>query len=75
VQQADGIVLGIVAAKAVRADHLRKEVALVRWSRVAAPAHFAEPDAQARLGELPRGFRASEAAADDMDVEGHGRGH
>ena len=72
VEQADGIVLGVVGAKAVRADHLGEAVGLVRRGRVAAAAHFAEAHAQARLGELPSGFRAGEAAADDVDVEGHG---
>ena len=71
VEQADGIVLGIVGAKAVRADHLGEAVGLVRRRRVAAAAHFAEPHAQARLGELPCGFGPGESAADDVDVEGH----
>ena len=39
---------------------------------VAAAAHFAQAHAQARLGELPRGLGSGEAAADDLDVEGHG---
>ena len=71
VEQADGIVLGIVGAEAVRADHLGEAVGLVRRSRVAAAAHFAQAHAQARLGELPGGFGTGEAAADDVDVEGH----
>ena len=58
-------------AEAVRADHLGEAVAFVRWRPVAAAAHFAEPYAQARLGELPGGFGPGEAAADDVDVEGH----
>ena len=41
VEQADGIVLGIVGPEAVRADHLREAVGLVRGSHVAAAAHFA----------------------------------
>ena len=56
VEQADGIVLGIVGAEAVRADHLGEAVGLVRRRRVAAAAHFAEAHAQAGLGELPCGF-------------------
>ena len=70
-EQADGIVLGIVGAEAVRADHLGQAVGLVRRRHVAAAAHFAQADAEARLGELPGGFGAGEAAADDVDVEGH----
>ena len=41
VEQADRIVLGIVGAEAVRADHLGQPVGLVRRRRVAAAAHFA----------------------------------
>ena len=62
-------------AEAVRADHLGEAVGLVRGRRVAAAAHFAEADAQAGFGELPGGFASGEAAADDVDVEGHGRRH
>jgi hypothetical protein len=71
VEQADGIVLGIVGAETVGADHLGEAVGLVRWSHVSAAAHFAEADAQARFGELPGSFAAREAAADDVHVEGH----
>ena len=71
VEQADRIVLGIVGAEAVRADHLGEPVGLVRRRRVAAAAHLAEPHAKARLGELPGGLGPGEAAADDLDVEGH----
>ena len=72
VEQADGIVLGIVGAEAVRADHLGEAVGFMRRRHVAAAAHFAEAHAQARLGELPGGFGSGEPAADDVDVEGHG---
>ena len=71
VEQADRIVLGIVGAEAVRADHLGEPVGLVRRRHVAAAAHFAQADAQARLGQLPGRFGPGEAAADDVDVEGH----
>src|SRR5437763_11314493 len=71
VKQADGIVLGIVASKAVRTDHLGKPVGLVSWCAVAAAAHFAEAHSNARFGELPGSLGSGETAADDMDVEGH----
>ena len=72
-EQANRIVLGIVAAKAVRADHLGEAIGLMRRSRVAAPAHFADADAQARFGKLPSSFRPGQPAADDVNVEGHTR--
>jgi len=71
VEQPDRIMLGIVRAEAVRADHLGEAVGLVRRRRVAAAAHFTQPHAQAGLGQLPRGFRSGEPAADDVDVEVH----
>ena len=61
VEQADRIVLGIVGAEAVRADHLGEAVGLVRRRRVAAAAHLAQAHAQARLGELPRGLATRRA--------------
>ena len=73
VEQADRIGLGVVGAEAVRADHLGKPVAVVRGGGVAAAAHFAEADLEAGFGELPRGFGAGEAAADDVNVVGHAR--
>ena len=69
VEQADRIVLGIVRAEAVRADHFGETVGLVRRRAVAAAAHFAQADAQARFGELPGSLGAGESAADDVDVE------
>ncbi len=71
VEQADGIVLGIVAAEAVRADHLGELVGLVRRRPVAAAAHLAQADARAGLGQLPCRLAPGEPAADDVDVEGH----
>ena len=71
VEQADGIVLGIVGAEAVRADHFGQAVALVRGRGVAAAAHFAQADLQPGLGQLPRRFRPGQPAADDVDIEGH----
>ena len=54
VQQSDCIVLGIVGPEAVGADHLGQAVGFVRRSRVAAPAHLAQPYHEPRLGQLPR---------------------
>ena len=71
VQQPDRIVLGIVRAEAVRADHLGEAVGFVRRSRVPAAAHFAQADPDARFGELPRRLAPGEPAADDVDMEGH----
>src|SRR3546814_2644623 len=61
-EQADGIAVAIVAAETVRAHHFGERVALMRGRHVAASAHFGEADAIARLGELPGGFGAREAA-------------
>ena len=41
VEQADGVVLGVVRPEAVRADHLRQPIGLVRRRRIAAAAHLA----------------------------------
>ena len=71
VEQPDGIVVGIVGAEAVGADHFGETVGLMSGCRVATPAHFAEAHAQARFGELPGGFGSRKTAADDVDVEGH----
>ena len=56
VEQADRIVLGIVGAEAVRADHFGEAIGLVRRRRVAAAAHFAEAHAKPGFGELPCGL-------------------
>ena len=73
VEQSNRIVLGIVGAEAVRADHFGE--ASVWCAAVVSPlpriSLRAHP--QARLGELPRGLRPGEAAADDVDVEWHVR--
>ena len=49
-------------------------VTLVRGRRIAAAAHLAQAHAQAGLRQLPRGFGSGEAAADDVNVEGHRAG-
>ena len=73
VEQAHSIVVGVIRAKAVRADHFRQPVGLVRGRRAATTAHLAETDAQPAFRKLPGCFGAGEAAADDVDVEGHVR--
>ena len=71
-QQPDRIGLGVVGAEGVRADQLGKAVALVRLG-AANGAHLVQHDRHARLGRLPRRFRAGEAAADDVDgIDAHG---
>src|SRR5204862_7984028 len=71
VEQAGRIVLGIVAAKAVRANHLGETVGLVRRGGVSAAAHFGETNAKSRLGQLPGSLGSGQAATDDVHVEGH----
>ena len=71
VEQADGVVLRIVGAEAVRADHLGKPIGFVGRGHVAAAAHFAEANLESGLGELPRGFGSGEPAADDVNLMRH----
>ena len=72
VEQADGIMLGIVGAEAVRAHHLGEAVGLVRRRAVAPAAHFGQAHLEPGLGQLPRRFRPGQPAADDVNVMGHG---
>ena len=65
-QQADGIVRGVVGAERIGADQLGIAVGLVRGGRPLRP-HLVQRDRHAGLRELPGGLRAGEAAADDMD--------
>src|SRR5690606_26512104 len=65
-EQADRVLLVIVRAEAVRADELGKAVRAVRVGAFD-PAHLVENDLGAGFGGLPGGFRASKAAADDMN--------
>src|SRR6059058_330814 len=51
VEQANGIVIGIIGSETVGADHLRKAIRLVRRRGLAAAAHLAEPHSKACLGE------------------------
>ena len=73
VEQADRIVLGIVGAEAVRADHFGQPVGFVRRGHVAAPAHLAQANLEPGLGQLPRGFGPGEPAADDVNLMRHAR--
>ena len=65
-EQADGIMVGIVGAEAVGADHLGKAIGFMRGRRFAAAAHFAEADSVGGLGQLPGGLRAREAPPDEL---------
>ena len=72
-QQADRIALGVVRAEGVGADEFGEAVGLVGVG-AAHRAHFVQDDRHAGLGRLPGGFRAGEAAADDVDgLHVHGR--
>ena len=71
--QADGIILGIVGAEAVGAHHFGERVGVMGGGGVAPATHLGQPHAQARFGQLPRGLRSGEATADDVDVVSHDR--
>ncbi len=66
VQQADGVVFGVVGAERVRADEFREAVGLVRFG-LARRAHFVQHHGDAAAGDLPGGFGTGEAAADHMN--------
>ena len=70
-EQADGILLGIVGAEAVRADQFGEAVGLVRRRRLAGAAHFRQAHRDARLASCQAASRSREAAADDMDLGCH----
>ena len=65
-QQADGVVGGVVGAERVGADELGQAVGAVRLGHPQR-AHLVQDDANARIGDLPGGFRTGKAAADHMD--------
>ena len=65
VQQADGIVGGIVGAEGVGADQLGQAVGEMRIGAAHRP-HLVQHHGHAGRRDLPGGFRAGEAAADDM---------
>ena len=66
VQQADGVLLVVVGAEGVRADELGQAVGLV-GEGADHGAHLVQHDRHARLGDLPGGLGAGEAAADDVN--------
>ena len=65
VQQADRVVGGVVGAERIGADELGEAVGAMRLGHPDG-AHLVQDDGDARLGDLPGGFRAGEAGADDM---------
>ena len=71
-QKADGVVLVIVGAEAVRADHLREPVGAMSESAGHRP-HFVQDRRHARLRRLPGSLGPGHAAADDVD--GFDRAH
>ena len=66
VQQADGIVFGIVGTEGIGADQLGQPIGLVRIGAANGP-HFMQHDRHAGLRRLPCRFGPGEAAADDVD--------
>jgi hypothetical protein len=66
VDDADGIVFRVIGAEGVGTDQLGKAVGLVCIGAAHRP-HFVQDDRQAAPGDLPGGFGAGQAAADDVD--------
>ena len=73
-QQADGILLGVVGAKRVGADELREPLGLVGGRR-ADRTHLMHDHGNAAAGDLPGGLGAGEAPADNVDWFRHWRSH
>ena len=71
VEEADGVLLVVVGAEGVGADELGQRAGLV-GGRPDRGAHLVQDDRHARLGGLPGGLGAGEAAADDVDGFAHG---
>ena len=65
-QQADGVVLGIVGAQGVGADEFGQPLGVVGVG-AAHGAHLVQHDPGAGLSRLPGRFRARQSAADDVD--------
>ncbi len=66
VDQSDRVEVGIIRPERVRTDQFGKPLALVGLGH-ADRAHFMEDDRDAGFGDLPGGFTAGKAAADNMD--------
>jgi hypothetical protein len=73
VQQAHSVVGGIVRAERVGADQLGQALGAVCLGHPLR-AHLVQDDANARIGDLPGGFRTGEAAANHMDGVSLGSG-
>ena len=65
-QQADRVVGGVVGAEGIGADQLGEAVGAMRLGHPLG-AHLVQHHGNAGIGDLPGGFRAGEARADDMD--------
>ena len=65
VQQPDCIVGGVIGAEGVRADQLGKALRAVRVGHPVRP-HLVQHHGNAGIGDLPGGFRAGEARANDV---------
>ena len=65
VQQADGIVDGVVGAEGIGADQFGQPVGAMGLGAAHGP-HFMEDDGNAGAGELPGRLAAGKAAAHDM---------
>jgi hypothetical protein len=76
VEQAHRILVAIVRAKAVRADHFGQTVGLMRRGRITpvwkiGSTHFGQAHAKSRFGQLKRRFGSGEPAADNVNVVDH----
>ena len=65
-QQADSVVGGVVGAERVGADELGQAFGAVRFGHPQR-AHLVQDDANARIGDLPGGFRTGKTAANHVD--------
>jgi hypothetical protein len=65
VQEADGVVGGVVGAEGIGADELGQPVGLVRLGAAYAP-HLVQHHGHARRRELPGRFASGQASADDV---------
>ena len=65
-QQPDRVVGGVVGAERIGADQFGEAVGAVRLGHPMR-AHLVQHHADAGIGDLPGGFRAGEAGADDVN--------